>query len=81
MNVLAPLGALLGSRHASLRRRVNLTHSLIMSKLLYNSQIREMLEKRHKQSLNTMHMRVQHNSYARVAKGSQRPALPPDQVH
>ncbi|CAK0861759.1 unnamed protein product [Prorocentrum cordatum] len=42
MNSLAPLGALL--RHVSLRRRVHVTHSLIMSKLLYNSQIWEKLE-------------------------------------
>ena len=58
MNSLAPLGALLGSRHVSLRPRVNLTHSLIVSKLLYNSQTWENLEKRQKQSLNTMYMRA-----------------------
>ena len=64
MNSFAPMAALLGSRNVSLRRRVNLSHSLIMSKLLCNSQIWE-------KAWHEVEEVSQHNVHARVAKGSQ----------
>ena len=58
MNSFAPLAKLIGSKHVNLRRRVNLSHSLIMSKLLFNSQTWEKLGKRPRQTLNNMYMKA-----------------------